>query len=65
MDRENKIARAVEACLGEVESSEAPFRRVDHFLWLLQSDPAWKDDEIVDVRTEVVRQLMKRAGLAD
>jgi hypothetical protein len=65
MDRENKIARAVESCLGEVEFSEAPFRRVDHFLWLLQSDPAWREEEIVAVRTEVVRELMKRAGLVE
>ncbi len=54
-----KIARMANACLEEVANAKSPFRQVQNFLRRLRNDPDWSEEEIVEVQTHVVRELMR------
>jgi hypothetical protein len=55
-----KIAKMATVCLREVANAKTPFSEIDHFLQRLRNDPAWSDAEVVEVQTNVIRELMRQ-----
>jgi hypothetical protein len=55
-----KIARMATACLEEVETAKSPFRQVEQFLRRLHANPEWTDEEVIEVQTLVIRELMRQ-----
>jgi hypothetical protein len=62
---DEKIARVVATCLSHAADAERPFLQVADLLTLLKIGTGWTDDEIDEVRSRILLDLMKVKDDAD